>query len=271
MVNPFRVFRSEIANERDLFRFVAIVSIACSFVALAVDVTNQLLFFVDWTTCLRSWAITLVLVLGLAIPISRAIGKAHLALYREKMLSQELSRTDPLTGLPNRRALMDAVADASPGALILVIADIDRFKRVNDSHGHLAGDEVLSSVARLMATMLGDLGLLARVGGEEFALLCAGAPMEMLESRLDAFRVRVATTPVLTQGVVVQVTISAGLALSREDQTFDSLYAAADRALYAAKAAGRNRVVRADAIEALGMSDRIAPVAESSGRRSLGA
>ena len=251
VTNPLRTIGAPITNERDLFRFVMTVSIACISIALVVDVVNQLVFFVDWARCLRSWAITTTVVLALAVPISRTIGRAHLELYREKMISRELSRTDHLTGLPNRRALMEAVSAARGDALILVIADIDRFKRVNDTYGHLAGDEVISSVARLMAAMLGDLGLLARVGGEEFALLSTGAPMRLLEDKLDAVRDRLATTPIPTRGIAVQVTISAGVALSRAGETFDQLYAAADRALYAAKAAGRNRVVHADSIEAL--------------------
>ena len=96
---------------------------------------------------------------------------------------------------------------------------------------HLAGDEVISSVARLMAAMLGDLGLLARVGGEEFALLSAGVPIRLIEDKLAAVCDRLATTPILTQGFAVQVTISAGVALSRAGETLDQLYAAADRAL----------------------------------------
>jgi diguanylate cyclase (GGDEF)-like protein len=255
--NLLRRFRAPITNESDLFKYVMTVSIACICIALAVDVTNQLVFFVDWTTCLRSWTITAALVLCLAIPISRTIGKAHLALYREKTLNHELSRTDPLTGLPNRRALMEAVHAAEPAALVMAIADIDRFKRVNDTYGHLAGDEVISSVARLMATMLGDLGLLARVGGEEFALLSSHAPMELVEDRIAAVRDRLAATPILTQGAAILVTISAGLASGRAGETFDRLYAAADGALYRAKAAGRNRVANARSIdEALGAQRR---------------
>ena len=262
--NPLRAIGAPITNERDLFRFVVTVSMACISIALVVDVVNQLVFFVDWATCVRSWAITMIMALVLAVPISRTIGRAHLELYREKMISRELSRTDHLTGLPNRRALMEAVSAAKGDALILVIADIDRFKRVNDTYGHLAGDEVISSVAHLMAATLGDLGLLARVGGEEFALLSAGAPMRLLEDKLAAVRDRLATTPIPTRGIEVQVTISAGVAASRPGETFDQLYAAADRALYAAKAAGRNRVVHSHSIETLSVGERGESVAENS-------
>jgi diguanylate cyclase (GGDEF)-like protein len=250
---PFsRVFRASIRNERELFRYVLSVTVICVVIALAVDVTNQLAFFVDWATCLRSWAITTVLVLALAIPISRTIGKAHLELYRAKLNADALSRTDQLTGLANRRALMEAAAVDQPESLALVIVDIDRFKRVNDSYGHRAGDEVIRSVAQTMASAFGDLGLVARVGGEEFALFSSMPAPDLVKARLASFRDRVAATPILTPGHAVRVTISAGFAVRRANESFEQLYSAADRALYAAKAAGRNRVASADAVEALG-------------------
>jgi diguanylate cyclase (GGDEF)-like protein len=237
-----RSLRANICSERELATYVLTVTAACVVIALAVDVTNQLIFFVDWPTCLRSWAITAILVCALAIPISRSIGKAHLELYRAKMLADELGRTDQLTGLPNRRALMEAVETAKPEALALVIVDIDRFKRVNDTHGHLSGDAVIRSVGQMMAADLGQFGRVARVGGEEFALLSSNASLETLAARLQAFHDRVGSTPILTNGHAVRVTISAGVAVRRRHETFDELYSAADRALYAAKSSGRNRV-----------------------------
>jgi diguanylate cyclase (GGDEF)-like protein len=246
-----RIYRSSITNERELVGYVLSVTAACVVIALAVDVANQLAFFVDWATSLRSWAITALLVLVLAIPISRAIGKAHLELYRAKQAADELGRTDPLTGLPNRRAFLEAVRIARPEALALVIVDIDRFKRVNDTHGHLAGDAVIRSVGQMMVSELGALGRVARVGGEEFALLSQGARADVLAAHLIAFRDRVGSTPILTGGAAIRVTISAGIALRREGETFDQLYSAADRALYAAKTSGRNRVQFSRADDAL--------------------
>jgi len=108
-----RLFRGSIRNDRELRRYVLAVTAVCVAIALAVDVTNQLTFFIDWAACFRSWAITTVLVLVLAAPISRTIGKAHLELYRAKLVAEELSRTDQLTGLANRRALMEAVGRPS--------------------------------------------------------------------------------------------------------------------------------------------------------------
>ena len=266
-----RIFSTSIKDKRELTRYVIGVTAVCVAIALAVDVANQLTFFVDWATCLRSWAITILLVLALAVPIARTIGNAHLRLYQAKLLADELSRTDQLTGLPNRRALMDAVYTAKLEALALVIVDIDRFKRVNDTHGHLAGDAVIRSVGQMMAADFGGIGRVARVGGEEFALLSSGAAPESLRATLTAFCERVRSTPVLINGLAVRVTVSAGIALRRRDETFDQLYSAADRALYAAKAAGRNRVRLSDGVEQSRDRDAAETSEVNPGRLSLSA
>jgi diguanylate cyclase (GGDEF)-like protein len=245
------VLRGSITNESELSTYIISVTGICIAIALSVDVTNQLVFFVDWATCLRSWSITAILVLALALPISRTIGKSHLALYRAKLLADRLSRTDQLTGLPNRRALMEAVHAAQSHVLALVIVDIDRFKRVNDTHGHLAGDAVIRAVGEIMAEELGQTGQVARVGGEEFALLSVGISSESLASKVAAFRDRVSSTPIVSNRLGVRVTISAGVAMQREGETFDQLYSAADQALYAAKSSGRNRIQFAAAFESL--------------------
>ena len=99
-----------------------------------------------------------------------------------------LSRVDPLTGLANRRAFYEAAADLQGGAIALAIADIDRFKRVNDRHGHAAGDNALTTVAHIMRDELSDLGLVARLGGEEFGLLSSEAEPLRLRDRLQRFR-----------------------------------------------------------------------------------
>jgi diguanylate cyclase (GGDEF)-like protein len=245
-----RVIRASITSEREVVGYVISVTAICITLALAADVTNQLVFFVDWATCLRSWAITATLVLVLAVPISRIVAKAHLELYRAKMRAEELGRTDQLTGLANRHALMEAAFAVGSKTLALVIVDIDRFKRVNDTHGHLAGDKVIRSVGQMMAAQLGAFGCVARVGGEEFALLSTEFSSESLAAKLMAFRDRVESTPVLAGGSAIWVTISAGVALRRPGDTFDQVFSRADLALYMAKTSGRNRICFFPAIEA---------------------
>jgi diguanylate cyclase (GGDEF)-like protein len=245
------VARPTIRNERELARYVAtVVGFALAF-ALAVDIVNQLAFFVDWARCLWSWSVTTVVVLVVATPTAYAIGHTHLELYRAKEFADALGRTDALTGLSNRRALIEDAESGLAQVLALTIFDIDRFKTVNDAYGHMVGDAVLRSVGRMMQEELGALGLVARIGGEEFAVLALRTSLEELVARLIAFRDRLRTTPILIGDVTLRVTVSAGVALRENGETFDRLYGLADRALYEAKAAGRNQIRFPSSIELL--------------------
>jgi diguanylate cyclase (GGDEF)-like protein len=250
----YSIFRPTIGSRKELHRYVAAVACAALGLALAVDVVNQLTFYVDLETCLRSWAITVVLALSISAPIARAIGLAHLELYYAKLEADRLGRTDPLTGLANRRAFTRAGEEKEPHILALAIADIDRFKRVNDDHGHIAGDVVIKAVAEMMQSRLGSLGVLARVGGEEFALLCPEGRFDEIKAELSRLLDLVAQTPIAAGGQLIRVTISVGVAAG-DGASFNWLYAAADKALYAAKAAGRNRIIAFDEIYADGAQD----------------
>lgn len=230
-----RLTNARIRSDRELTSYVLRTTVLCVSAALAFDIVNQLVFFISWNEALRSWLFTVGIVVAIAVPVTRAIGRANLALHRA-------SQTDPLTGLLNRRALLEGTDD--PDALIaLIIADLDRFKAVNDTYGHLAGDAVLCTVAMLLERDLRDLGRVGRLGGEEFALICDGLDQDVIVERLDRVRNIIARTPVVTDGVAVSVTISAGVAHRKPGQSFAQLYVDADRALYRAKAHGRNRIV----------------------------
>ena len=238
-----QIFHPTISSEEELTAFIVRTCLICASVAFAADVVNQMVFFEGWLASLRSWGVTVVLATGIAFPVARAIGKAHLALVHSKAEVEILSRTDELTGLLNRRALMELAVTEPPETMVLVIADIDRFKRVNDNYGHMSGDAVIRMVSRIAATELGDLGALGRFGGEEFALLTTDVSPALLMLRLENLRTRIALTPVIAEGgAAVHVTISAGVAIRGAGRDFDALYADADRALYEAKAAGRNRI-----------------------------
>lgn len=234
-----------IRNERELRNYVLKTCAVCVVAALAADVANQLVFFVNLTESLRSWTITMLLSGGIAYPVSRAIGKAHLDLYRTKEAFEALSRIDPLTGLLNRRALFDIARRINrPALMVLAIADIDRFKRVNDTHGHMVGDRVIRELSHVLTEEIGDLGHLCRLGGEEFALLATGIDEGVLRLRLEKARTRIALMQVVTrEGVPVHVTISIGVAFAGHHSDIGTLYGEADKALYAAKKAGRNRIV----------------------------
>ena len=251
-----RLTHPVIVSRRDLAIYVVTTSAICLVLALAADVTNQLTFFEGWESALRSWSITATVALAIAIPVSFAIGRAHLELYGAKLAVEKLSRIDPMTGLPNRRAVFEIAERTETQTMVLVIFDIDRFKRVNDTLGHLAGDDVIRRVSQTMADSFQALGTVGRIGGEEFMLVGGNVDVDRLVASLADFRERLAATSILTRDTAVTVTMSAGVAVRWRDADFNDLYAEADHALYRAKALGRNRICYSHSFEAL--ADRTA-------------
>lgn len=164
-----------------------------------------------------------------------------------KKRNRTLALTDPLTGLLNRRALMDfadaLAADDEPARLILI--DIDRFKTINDTHGHDVGDEVLNKVAQIIRSFEDDSISAARLGGEEFALLGSETALPAATAMRLLSAVREGTMP---HGD--QVTISIGIAEGSlaPAEGWRRLYSRADSALYEAKREGRNRFCHAGEI-----------------------
>jgi diguanylate cyclase (GGDEF)-like protein len=182
------------------------------------------------------------------------------ALCLENLRNQERLKldglTDAVTSVPNRRFFDRRLAEetgrwqrrAEPLAMILV--DIDHFKQVNDRHGHQAGDRALAQVARWLGEGLRGCDVLARFGGEEFVLLLPNTTATQAGTIAERLRERIAQAAMrLEEGVPLALTASFGVAALEADPESDRVDAAntllrrADRALYAAKAAGRNRVV----------------------------
>ncbi len=172
---------------------------------------------------------------------------------QEKLLRElyESSTRDALTGLYNRRHFDDrtraelAYAKRHHLDVGFVMIDVDCFKRVNDTYGHAAGDVILKNVAATLARQLRAEDVIARVGGEEFAILLRGISTDGARRLAERLRVNVESLPILADGIPIAVTISAGCsALSEtEDNSLKSLLSIADQRLYDAKRAGRNRVV----------------------------
>lgn len=171
---------------------------------------------------------------------------------QERLVGQlrDQAGTDPLTGLVTRRVL-DAATEravrAGVGEAALVVIDLDRFKTVNDTHGHLGGDAALAHVAQLLTSRCRAGDVVARMGGDELAVLMLDCPAEVALRRAQCFVDAVRDTPLrLPGGVVVPLSISAGLtSVSAAVGGAQDLYARADSALYAAKRAGRDRLARA--------------------------
>ncbi|NBB91819.1 MAG: diguanylate cyclase [Gammaproteobacteria bacterium] len=166
---------------------------------------------------------------------------------RERRHYRRLSTLDSLTGLRNHTSffsegeglLNECRALDRPATLIL--CDIDYFKQINDSHGHHAGDRVLVRLASRLRESFGEEALAGRIGGEEFAVMLAGADIDAAGDRVEALRRNIEQARSDDNPIVF--TLSFGLAERREGESFTSLRERADRALYRAKSAGRDRIV----------------------------
>ncbi len=159
---------------------------------------------------------------------------------------QKLSYHDPLTGLPNRRRMHEAMDAAHGRRMAVIYIDIDHFKDLNDRYGHSAGDEVLQRVVTVISTCLPEDSLLARHGGEEFICLLPDTDLATATQLAEKLRSTLAGTPVAIPGgpADARITISAGVALRTLHDAEDArrLLRDADRAMYLAKDEGRNRV-----------------------------
>jgi diguanylate cyclase (GGDEF)-like protein len=195
-------------------------------------------------------AITLALAAGLATRLARPVARVFADLARLTRQAQ----TDSLTNLANRRALDERLDDEVDHArrlgtnVAFVIADIDNFKSINDTHGHQTGDEVLRRVARMFADAVRELDLPGRYGGEEIALVLPGTNLSGARALSEKIRKGLEELSHATpEGIPFQVTASFGAACFPAQSNAEDLVAAADAALYEAKRTGKNRVVTATA------------------------
>lgn len=157
---------------------------------------------------------------------------------------------DPLTRLLNRRGLEKAMDDrlmSDTGGLTgaaLLMVDIDHFKRINDTHGHVLGDRVLRAVAQVIKGSIGPDGVACRYGGEEFAILMPATSLGHAQATANDFRLKISEGRIrrVDGQTVGGISVSVGIAMFDRGQSMDSWISRADEALYASKRSGRNRV-----------------------------
>jgi diguanylate cyclase (GGDEF)-like protein len=178
-----------------------------------------------------------------------------LALVKERSeaVSETAARIDPLTGIANRAAFTESAGrvvelcrrEKSPVSVIM--CDLDRFKAVNDTHGHAIGDAVIRKFCETATDALWPKDVIGRIGGEEFAIVLSGASIEAAYVRAERIRISFAESCISIDGQRVDATVSCGVSVSANaEHTLSELLRLSDRALYRAKAEGRNRVKRDD-------------------------
>jgi diguanylate cyclase (GGDEF)-like protein len=166
---------------------------------------------------------------------------------------RDLATHDTLTGIYNRRYLEEVVrkevdrAQRYARPLSIAMVDADHFKRINDTHGHQVGDEVLRAVSERCQKGLRSNDVLARYGGEEFVMVFPETSLGNARTVAERVRVAVGEVPITVGDRALAVTVSIGLAALGQEQDFSALLERADHALYAAKQSGRNRVQTAQA------------------------
>lgn len=177
------------------------------------------------------------------------LGSYRWVLFHKKQsaLMCQLANIDPLTGLLNRRALMNKAtlmiqnARQANTQVGIIIFDIDHFKQVNDTYGHLFGDQVLLNVATTVKTILKDKDAFARLGGEEFVVLLSDASLEQATCVAEEIRAKIESLKFICKQQAVSCTVSLGVVSDFVNEAnFEQLIERADKSLYEAKAQGRN-------------------------------
>lgn len=203
---------------------------------------------VAWTVALACPAVIAPTTSWWAFDWVRKVEHAH-----EELRVQ--STIDPLTGIFNRRYFMERLREETDRAtrygtpFAVAFIDIDNFKRINDEYGHLSGDDILKQLTQTCSAQIRDIDTLARIGGEEFALLLPQTTAEQAAHLVERLRASVAATRAQIGDGKLAVTVSIGLAGSSSDAPdIDGILRRADEALYAAKRQGKNRLVAQAAV-----------------------
>lgn len=227
-----------------LFVLVGLYSTARGVFYLTSDVSQT--FAVEAGS---NWLNVLSALLMTLLPLTGTTAFLLMCSDRLRRGLERAATTDYLTGLPNRRSLAQTGAEAFRAAkaeqrdFALAVFDLDKFKRINDTYGHDAGDQALVHVANQLRSALRPVDLIARTGGEEFVVLFHALTPSEASAIAERMRAAVEESRFLVDGNRVSLTTSAGLAFRHpEDETHEDVLRRADRVLYLAKATGRNRL-----------------------------
>jgi diguanylate cyclase (GGDEF)-like protein len=219
-----------------------------------------------WRSALPQIAMFVLAFTGIMLFVTLRFSDLVKALQRSEAQNAFLARHDPLTGLKNRSGFDEevnrAIRKGSGHPFAILAIDLDRFKAVNDRHGHAAGDAVLQAVARRFCERVGARGCVARLGGDEFCVLLTGAFARESLLELAENLVRDTQVPIAYDGQLLTIGGSAGIAqFPDHGGTVHDVMVIADAALYAAKNGGRNRAVHAGDISS-------AEIAQAGGARA---
>jgi diguanylate cyclase (GGDEF)-like protein len=260
---PKRVMTVQITTHADALRHTARrVAVAAG---LSVAITAATLLMDLGTNLDATVRVGYVMIASICAAGAISTLLAGIMTYRSALLMQELmltrselaqmSRTDQLTGLLNRRGFDTAASAALRSAhaadlpAVVFMCDVDRFKSINDRYGHDFGDKVLVEISDVLRSFAEkDRLLVARHGGEEFAALMIGLTHQQAEQYAEDIRRACAARVISIDGNSARVTVSIGFTVSRDEVDLSKIMRIADQALYGAKHGGRNRVERADAL-----------------------
>lgn len=236
-------------------RLTVVIAVIQYFMLLGCIVLNPPLQAINWPSLLSYIVMTSVISVLASMLNRKQIEeieeqKEHLRQNANQL--QEAAVRDTLTGLYNRRYMADIIqaeinrATRQRQPISLMMVDIDNFKDINDSYGHVFGDYILSTVAGIFSKSMRNFDLVCRYGGDEFVIMLPGSAMENTRERADVLRRLIQDYTFALDGQTAAVTISVGISeYPACAQTEEDLLKAADRALYSAKRNGRNTVVAA--------------------------
>ncbi|MDA1074087.1 MAG: GGDEF domain-containing protein [Proteobacteria bacterium] len=240
-----------ILKKRQIWLYTMAVAVLSVTIA-QLFIQGLYLWFGDTVFTYRYMAVAAVIIpVFVALPVAYSMGRVLYTLAHTQQTLTRLAETDGLTGLINRRSFFDrgeALLTAAKNAsfpVALMILDADHFKQINHGYGHATGDKALKFIADAFNSVARETDLIARVGGEEFAVLAPDTDHQ--EARLLAKRLidAVCEQPLLCDRAILEISVSCGFADTSHGYDLDRLYKIADMAMYQAKSDGRNRAVQA--------------------------